>query len=104
MLKARINIKPRLKNRLRVYLNLKSEKVIKIKNMILHEQANKEKYYEKYNVGIRFLFGCDICNQKDEIEMISLRVFYLESIFKNAKTLTFLKRWTCLKKHYCLKN
>ncbi|MCW1332725.1 hypothetical protein OLP47_08745 [Campylobacter jejuni] len=33
ILKARINIKPSLKNILRVYLNLKSEKVIKIKNM-----------------------------------------------------------------------
>lgn len=67
------------------------------------QTMSKEEYFKKYNVGIRFLFGCDI-NQKDEIEMISLRVFCQRSIFKNTKTLIFLKQWTYLKKHHYLKN
>lgn len=67
------------------------------------QTMSKEEYFKKYNVGIRFLFGCDI-NQKDEIEMISLRVFCQRSTFKNTKTLIFLKQWTCLKKLYCLKD
>lgn len=39
------------------------------------QTMSKEEYFKKYNVGIRFLFGCDL-NQKNETEMISLRVFF----------------------------
>lgn len=67
------------------------------------QTMSKEEYFKKYNVGIRFLFGCDL-NQKNETEMISLRVFCQKSTFKNTKTLIFLKQWICLKKRYCLKD
>ncbi|EKJ5652999.1 hypothetical protein PJO11_001712 [Campylobacter coli] len=55
------------------------------------QTMSKEEYSKKYNVGIRFLFGCDICNQKDEIEMISLRVFLPKKHFQEYKNIDIFK-------------
>ncbi|EOJ1768251.1 hypothetical protein ACM2CL_001932 [Campylobacter coli] len=54
------------------------------------QTMSKEEYFKKYNVGIRFLFGCDI-NQKDEIEMISLRVFLPKKHFQEYKNIDIFK-------------
>lgn len=43
---------------------------------------SKEEYCEKYEDGIRYLFGYDICNKKDKIEIIGLRVYLPKKIFK----------------------
>ncbi|EIV6476758.1 hypothetical protein IY972_05145 [Campylobacter volucris] len=47
---------------------------------------SKEEYYEKYAVGIRFLFGYGISN-----EMISLRVFLPKKYFQEYKVLDIFK-------------
>ncbi|EPZ9031922.1 hypothetical protein ACXYJE_001642, partial [Campylobacter jejuni] len=54
------------------------------------QTMSKEEYFKKYNVGIRFLFGCDI-NQKNETEMISLRVFLPKKHFQEYKNIDIFK-------------
>lgn len=54
------------------------------------QTMSKEEYFKKYNVGIRFLFGCDL-NQKNETEMISLRVFLPKKHFQEYKNIDIFK-------------
>ncbi|ECK7755039.1 hypothetical protein HG293_001744, partial [Campylobacter jejuni] len=61
------------------------------------QTMSKEEYFKKYNVGIRFLFGCDL-NQKNETEMISLRVFLPKKHFQEYKNIDIFKTMDLFKK------
>ncbi|MCR6580351.1 hypothetical protein [Campylobacter insulaenigrae] len=46
---------------------------------------SKEEYCKKYKDGLRYSFGYDICNKKDKVEIIGIRVYLPKRIFKEYK-------------------
>ncbi|WP_234284665.1 hypothetical protein [Campylobacter sp. TTU-622] len=57
---------------------------------------SKEEYCKKYEDGLRFLFGYDICNKKDEFEMVALRVYLPKKLFKEYKIIEDFKEMLSL--------